>query len=324
MNRYCPVLIVLLAGCGGAEFSKFGPKPVESAENSIIEGARAAAKAAYQCKEQRLALVDENEAMVRSLITQIKASLPKTGDTLPTVSLKTLAEEYYTRPPDANLAQDMKGILTSEGFKTMLRETAEFIEQIANNNGIMADLMGIHASLGKTPGDKIAEIITLLAEDASKRNRVLGVIKTAQCETASNENIVDALMSLELAIDLGPKAFFLIRSPLKKHAKSLSKANLSIPNSLKKFLELAQGLVPQQDICSVDNLDAYQKYFELAVTLLKVPQNPKEPRPLRVLLNTVMKFHTMENSNDCKGLSYDDITQENFRNSLLSIAKIIN
>ncbi len=320
--KYYIALVVLLAGCGDAKFSKLD-KPTKSAEDSILEGVKKTAASAYQCKEQRLALIHENEGLVRSLITQFKNTLPKNDGNVPKIDLKPLAEQYYERAPDADLVDDICGILTSQGFKTVLQETAELIEQVANNNNVMANIMGIHNSLGKKPGDKIAEMVSMLAEDASKRDMLFGVAKTALCESASNENIVDALMSYSVLLELGQNALFLIGSPVKKHAKSLYNTKIAIPENLKKFVMLAQGIAPKQDFCSMENLDAYQKHFQLAATLLKAPENPEQPRPLRTLLNTTMRLYTMADTNECKGLSYDSIQQEDLQETLFRLARIV-
>lgn len=321
---FCVVFALLLTSCGSPNTGSQN-KIMKNTEDAVIEGLEQTAASAYQCREQRVALIKDNETTVRDLIALFKTAAKKPGKA-PEIDLKTLGEHYYARPTDADLGDDIYGILTSEGFKLVLKETAEFLEQISNNDAVIENLIALRDQLGKKPGDKLAEIITLLATDRSKQEILFGIVKTANCESASNQNIVDALMSPFLLLQLGKPGLYLLKNDFKKHIKSLVKIfeeTIILPNSLKEFAGLVQGIVPKQNICEMENLNSFQNFAKLAAILLKAPEDQTQHRPLRVLLNTVMRLYTMSDDNQCLGISYDNLQTNNIKEALLLIAGLI-
>lgn len=323
---YYTAFVFLLMGCGGPRFSQPDPKPAVSTGASILEGIKQTAANSGQCSEQRTKLIaeNENEVVLKNLIEELlKLAHNGIGDTK--IDIKTVAEAYYARPSDADTTSDLVGILTSNGFKTVLKETANLIEQVANNDVIMGHLTAIHADLNGKPGDKVAELLELLANDAQIRDTLLGLVKV-ECNNKTQKNLADLWLSPKILLGtFGAKGLAVVMSDFTLHAHSLYKSvsAITIPLDLTQFKDLVMGIAPKPDFCSINNLDAYQKHFELVATLLKAPADSTQSRPLKVALNLLVRMWTMEQANNCEGFSYDELKQENLKNTLLMISGLI-
>lgn len=323
---YYTVFVFLLAGCGGPQFSQPEPKPAVSTGASILEGIKQTAANSGQCSEQRTKLIaeNENEVVLKNLIEELLKLAPKEiGETK--IDIKTIAEAYYARPNDADPMSDIVGILTSNGFKTVLKETAILIEQVVNDKMIMDHLASIHADLNGKSGDKVAELLELLANDAQIRDTLLGLVKV-ECNNKTQKNLADLWLSPKIFLGkFGAKGIAVLMSDFTVHAHSLYKtlSAITIHPDITKFKDLVMGIAPKPDFCSINDLDAYQKHFELAAKLLQAPTDSKQLRPLRTVLNLLVRMWTMEEANSCTGFSYDELKQENLRDTLLMISGLI-
>lgn len=312
MRQYLGFLL-LLTGCGNAQFTKQEAKPEQPFEEMVSKGLEIFAQSSNQCREQKLALVQKNKGLVQGIVTQIKNIATSKTSSLKTKSNNDQFEMIFQ-------------ILTSEGFKTVVNQSSDVIKTLGNNDVIMANLTAIRDDFSQEPGDRMAEIINLLASDTTKQDILLGAAHSALCDNLSEQDIIGVLLSPKVLWALGPNVTYLMASPLAKHVKPLVLAlkQVNIPDELKEFIILTKDLMPKQDICSIENLDAYQKHFALALSLLKSSENQTEPRPLRSFINTLFRLYTMDESNQCSGISLDDLKKENIQNAFLMASSFLS
>lgn len=305
--------LLLLVGCGNAEFAKQEPMPAQPFEEMVSKSLEIFAKSSSNCQEQKLALIKKEKSLIQGVVGQVKEIATSNSTTL---KVKTSHDQF----------EEIFQILTSDGFKTVVNQTADVIKTIGNNDAITTNLTAIRNDLTLEPGDRIAEIISMLASDPIKQNILLGAAHSALCDNLSEQDIIGTLLSPEVMWALGPNATYLMASPLAKHVKPLIFAvkQIKLPDELKEFIALAKDMMPKQDICSIENLDAYQKHLALALSLLKAGDKPDEPRPLRSFLNTLFRLYTMEESNQCTGISFDDLKKENVKNAFLMTSSFLS
>jgi hypothetical protein len=305
--------LLLLIGCKDAQFTQYEVKPEQPFEEIVSKSLEIFAKSGSNCQEQKLALVRKEKNLIQGLVGQVKEIAVSNPTAIKTKSNHNQFEEVFQ-------------ILTSEGFKTVVNQTADVIKSIGNSDAIIANLTAIRDDLMLEPGDRIAEIISMLASDPIKQNILLGATHSALCDNLSDQDIIGTLLSPQVMWTLGPNATYLMASPLAKHIKPLILAvkGISLPNELRDFITLAKDMMPKQDICSIENLEAYQKHFALALGLLKTSNNSTEPRPLRSFLNTLFKLYTMEDSNQCAGISFDDLKKENIQNAFFTVSNFLS
>lgn len=306
-------LLILLTGCGSPTFHQTDSKPQEPLEETISKGLEIFAKNSTNCRDEKLALVRKDKAMIQNLVAQTK--------NLATTSTATLSIKSQSAQEQFEMIFQ---ILTNDGFKVVVNQTSDVIKTVANNDTIMSNLTAIRDDLLAEPGDRIAEIIISLASDTSKQSALLGAIRSALCDNPSKGDLVGALLTPQVLWQIGPNATYLLASPLAKHSQPLILALKQIPiqEELQQFVALVKDMLPKQDICSIDNLDAYQKHLALVLSLLKTGDSP-EPRPLRNFANVLFRLYNMDVSNQCSGISFDELQKKTLQNAFLTVANFL-
>ena len=312
--------LLLVIGCSNAQFTQHKPQPSQPFEEMVSKGLEIFAESSKSCQEQKIALVKKDKSMIQNLVGQVKGLT--TGET-PKVSLKGFKTHFSL--VDTDQFDMIYQILTNEGFQTVVSQTADVIKSVANNDIIIGNLTAIRDDLNLEPGDRIAEILNLLASDSARQEILLGAAHSALCENLSEQDIIGVLLSPKVLWTLGPNATYLLGSPLMKHAKPLFAAvkKVSIPDELSQFVALVKDMMPKQNICSVTSLEPYQKHFELVLSLLKAGDTSNTTRPLRSFLNTLFRLYTMDESNQCAGMSFDDLKKENIQNAFLTLSNFL-
>lgn len=305
------------------------PDTNANTEESAISALKNGAARARECSTQKLAMVNEHEELLRAVIKTFKQPIGQSKSNAQPIqiNLKPLAEKYYNRQPDAELDDDIVGIYTSDKFKSLIQDTRIWLTQLSENESLLNNLLETPKVLKEESGVHLADIIFMISKDRDKREVLLSTAKTALCDKVSDENIVDALNSYQVFSEIGPKAFLILKSKLRKTLKALVKQDLKTPASVIEFISLASNSVPKADmtsaICSLDNLDEYEPIFNLLTLLLEAPKDPKESRKLVTLSNFALKFYSMSESNQCTGTSYESIHNENLKDFLLAIADLL-
>ena len=311
-------LFFFLVGCGGTQFNQIPTKPSQTPEEIIEKALEVYAQESGQCSSQKLALVKNNQTQVRNLITQIKKlAAPNAA---PGINMKAM--QNYAGSSESDHFQLLVQILTSDTFKTVLLQSSSLLKQVAYDSIFMSNLSGIQGDLNLEPGDRIAEILTILSTSSEKREILLRAAQTILCtDTASEQTILDALQSPAVLWELGPNGVYLLGSPFFQHAEPLIKSikALQLPQELDQFVVLIKSMIPSTNICPLENLSAYEKHFELLASLV----DSESPRPIKNLSNLLLKVYTMQESNQCTGISLDDLKQENIQNAFLTVAQFL-
>lgn len=317
-QNFYTLFLLLLMGCGNAKLSQSENKSNQSVEEMISKALEIYAQESPQCSVQKLALVKGNQSHVQRLVTQLK------GLSAPTAAgLNMKALQNYADTSESDQFHVIVQVLTGKSFKTVLMQSADLIKQVAKDSVIMTNLSGIHDDLGLEPGDRVAELLSMLATNQTQRQTLLQVTKLALCtETASEKTILDALQSPAVLWQLGPNGVYLLGSSLAHHAEPLWKTMkaLPIPKELTQFISLMKNMLPTGNMCTLENLNAYAPHFEILAALL----DGQDQRPLKSLINMLFKVYTMEESNQCSGISFDDLKQEKIENAFLKIADFLS
>lgn len=306
-------LLILLAGCGSPTFHQLDSKPPEPLEETVSKGLEIFAKSSTNCRDEKLALVRKDKMMIQNLVAQTK--------NLATTNTATLSIKSQSSQEQLEMILQ---ILTSDGFKVVVSQTSDLIKTVANNEIIMSSLTAIRDDLLAEPGDRIAEIIISLASDTSKQSALLGAVRSALCDNPSEEDLVGVLLTPQVLWQLGPNATYLLAGPLAKHTQPLLLALKQIPiqDELQQFAALVKDMLPKQDICAIDNLDPYQKHLALVLSLLKTGDS-LEPRPLRNFVNVLFRLYSMDVSNQCSGISFDELQKETIQNAFITVANFL-
>lgn len=307
-------LLSLLVACSSPTFDKKQQITSDSLEQVVSDGLKNYAINATDCNSERLALIASSKDLVGNLIAQIRIVASSSQSPF---SLTTLGSEQIDL---------MYQILTNDGFSTVVRQTADVLKAFAKNDSIMTSLLAIRDDIVSEPGDRISEIINLIAADPSKQNTLLGAMHSALCDNPTDSDLLSALMTPQVIWELGPNATYLLTSSFTKNLKSLNQTlqTIPVPDELKQFVALVQDMLPKPDICSIENLDTYQKYLSIVLSLLKTPENPKQARPLRSFVNVLFKMYSMNQANQCTGISFDNLGAQSTRNALISTANFLS
>lgn len=313
-------LLILLTGCGNAEFTRYEKKAEQPLEETVTKGLEVIATASPSCKDEKLAIVQKNKPIIQNLVTHIKNLV---GGNTPVLNMKTM-KSYVDQPSDDQIDLIFQ-ILASDGFRTVVSQSSDVIKTVALNDTIMTNLAAIRDDLLSEPGDRTAEIITTLASDPIQQSTFLGAARTALCDNPSEQDLLGTLLTPKVLWSLGPNGMYLLGSPLYQHAKPLLLAirQLPIPDELSQFIDLVKQMLPKPNICTLDNLDAYQPHLALVLSLLKPQDNAADPRPLRSFINVVFKLYSMESSNQCSGTSFDDLKKETVQRAFLTVSNFM-
>jgi hypothetical protein len=152
-------------------------------------------------------------------------------------------------------------------------------------------------------------------------------MRAISCKKATNQDFSYLLMTPQLLWWLaGPNSIYLLlHSDILVHLKPIAQVlkNITPPQNLEKFFVFLHQMAPTQDVCSLENLDAYEKPITILEHLLKQPQDPTEQRPLRKFLNLMFKLYSMQDSNHCHGISFDELKSGNIQHALIQAADFL-
>ncbi|MEI6804919.1 MAG: hypothetical protein WCK49_00240 [Myxococcaceae bacterium] len=313
-------LLILLTGCNNINQTEIKSKTyLEEVVTKSLEGFAANSSV---CREEKVALVRKDKALIQNLVAQVK----NLANSSPIATLNIKSFSQYLDQSTADQIDMMFQILTSDGFRVVVGQTADLLRTVSTNDAILDNLTSVRDDLLSEPGDRISEIITSLASDRAKQDALLGAVKSATCNNPSETDLVGLLFTPQVLWELGANGTYLIASPLAQHARPLLLAvqQLAIPDELAQFVAMVKDMLPKQDICLIDNLDAYQPHIALALSLFKASDTANEPRPLRSLVNVLFKLYTMEDSNQCSGTSFDDLTKQSIQDALTTTANFLS
>lgn len=308
--------MLLISSCN----PHFEPKESHPIEQVVSRGLENFAMASLECQSEKLDLVRQKKPVLQNLVTQLKNLNEKSP-----AGLNIKALRHYTNLSEGDQLDLIYQIITSQGFKTVVTQTGDFIKAMASNEIVLSNLEAIRDDFNQESGDRTAKLLTDLATNTTQQNILLATARSALCDNPSESDLLGAIFSPETLWKLGPNGVYLLNSDLKKHAVPLVKAvqTVPIPEELGQFIGLMKEMMPSQDICNITTVEPYQKYFSFVANLIKVPDNSEDSRPLRTFLNVLFKLYSMEKSNQCSGSSFDDLKKEHFQNMLFKTAHFL-